>query len=270
MLTIHTFGIAQENHMKFKGKLLGAIFGLMFFGPIGMAFGFIAGHLYDLGYFQAFAQATQGQPHTYAQQVFFANTFKIMGYIAKSDGRVSEREIQTARAIMSQMGLSDTQKEQAIQLFTIGKQSDFDIDHALKELHQVCYLHPALLHLFLDIQLQMATAEGFLSPLKKQTLAHISNQLGMHRYENIYERQHHYRARAQAETASPDDAYQTLGISKNASKDEIKKAYRRLMSQHHPDKLIAKGLPPEMIKVATQKTQQIKKAYDDIRVLKNF
>ena len=97
--------------MKFRGKLLGAIFGLMFAGPVGMALGFIAGHLYDLGYFRALIQATQGTAYTYAQQIFFNNTFKIMGYIAKSDGRVSENEIQVARSIMTKMGLNEEQKQ---------------------------------------------------------------------------------------------------------------------------------------------------------------
>lgn len=261
--------------MKFKGKVIGALIGLMFFGPIGMAFGFIAGHLFDLGYFQAFVQAAQGQVHTHAQQVFFTNTFKIMGYIAKSDGRVSEKEIQTARLIMSKMGLNETQKEQAIHLFSIGKQSDFNIDHAVFELKTVCHLQPALLHLFLDIQLQMATADGFLSAPKKQTLEHICAQLGIrgfhfNQYENPHERKYDYRRPQQNESLAIEDAYHILGISKNAGDDEVKKSYRRLMSQNHPDKLIAKGLPPEMIKVATQKTQKIKKAYDEIKKIRKI
>ena len=62
-----------------------------------------------------------------------------------------------------------------------------------------------------------------------------------------------------------DDYYSILGITKTASAAEIKKAYRRLMSQHHPDKLVAKGLPDEMITLATEKTQEIRKAYDLIK-----
>ena len=61
------------------------------------------------------------------------------------------------------------------------------------------------------------------------------------------------------------DYYEVLGVAKNASDDELKKTYRRLMSQHHPDKLVARGLPEEMIEDATRKTQQIKAAYELIR-----
>ena len=64
---------------------------------------------------------------------------------------------------------------------------------------------------------------------------------------------------------SLDDAYAMLDIGRGASDAEVKKAYRRLMSQHHPDKLVSKGLPEEMIKLATEKTQEIRKAYDLVR-----
>ena len=54
-------------------------------------------------------------------------------------------------------------------------------------------------------------------------------------------------------------------MSKNASDADVKKAYRRLMNQHHPDKLVSKGLPEEMMKLANEKTQQIKEAYERIK-----
>lgn len=258
--------------MKYRGKLLGALFGLMFLGPIGMALGFIAGHLYDLGYFRAFIQATQSTAYTYAQQVFFNNTFKIMGYIAKSDGRVSESEVNTARHIMSKMGLNEEQKQVAIQLFSLGKQSDFNLDTALFELQQVCRMQPALLQLFLEIQFEMAGADGHIAGAKQQTLNYICSRLGLagFRYHNHEKPHDHQQRRATSDALSLHDAYEELGITSAATPDEIKKAYRRLMSQNHPDKLIAKGLPPDMIKIATQKTQRIKQAYEKIKAVKGF
>jgi len=59
-----------------------------------------------------------------------------------------------------------------------------------------------------------------------------------------------------------DNAYKVLGVSTQASEKDVKNAYRKLMSQHHPDKLVAKGLPPEMMEVAKQKTQDIQGAYE--------
>ncbi len=264
--------------MRFRGKVIGALLGLIFGGPIGMAFGFIAGHLYDLGYFQAFVQAARGNIHTQSQQLFFNNTFKIMGYVAKSDGRISENEIHTARLIMSRMGLNEASKQQAITLFSIGKEPDFNPDHSLFELRAACQMQPALLQLFLDVQMQMASADGYLSDAKKATLQHICTKLGVpgfqfNQSDNQYRRQYQYqyqRPQTRSDALSLSDAYQILGITQNATGEEIKTAYRRSMSQNHPDKLIAKGLPPEMIKVATQKTQRIKQAYEQIKKAKNL
>lgn len=259
--------------MKFRGKLIGALVGLMIAGPVGMALGFIAGHLYDLGYFRAFLQAVQGNIHTQSQQIFFNTTFKVMGYVAKSDGHISVNEIRTAQMIMSKMGLNETLKQQAIYLFSVGKEPTFNLDQSLFELRQVCHIQPALLQLFLDIQLQMASADGGLSSVKKATLQHICAQLGIagfqsHQSDNQY--QHYGRKPAQSDTMSLSDAHKMLDISEDATPEEIKKAYRRAMSQNHPDKLIAKGLPPEMIKVATQKTQRIKQAYEQIKKVRSM
>ena len=66
------------------------------------------------------------------------------------------------------------------------------------------------------------------------------------------------------------DAYSVLNVDENASDAEVKKSYRRLMAQHHPDKLVAKGLPEEMMKIATQRTQEIRQAYERIKKHRNL
>lgn len=262
--------------MKFNGKLLGAVLGLICGGPIGLVFGFILGHLYDVGYFHHIRQAVNGSMHTQAQRIFFESTFKVMGHIAKSDGRISESEIRAARDIMTRMGLNESMKQEAITHFNIGKQADFNLNNTLHTLHEACHLQPTLLQIFFEIQCQMAGADGHLTQAKQATLQYISQQLGIPGFRQQYQQQHqHYQQRQRTNSQntsalSLNEAYQLLEVSKNASKEDIKKAYRRQMSQNHPDKLIAKGLPPEMIKVATQKTQKIKKAYELIKKTKGF
>jgi len=78
------------------------------------------------------------------------------------------------------------------------------------------------------------------------------------------------RARPQAARVSLADAYAVLNVSPTASDEQIKKAYRRLLSQHHPDKLVAKGLPEEMMKLASERTHQIRSAYEAIREKRGF
>lgn len=249
--------------MKSYGKIIGSILGYLIGGSIGLFFGFILGHLFDIGYFKHFIAVMKSNVHTHSQQIFFNNTFKIMGYIAKSDGHVSENEIQTARMIMQQLGLNEALKSQAIQLFSIGKKPDFNLDVALNELRSVCFMQPALLQLFLEIQVQMASADGQFNASKQKTLAYICQRLGISGFNfhgNQQRQSHQYNAYQTKSALS--DAYQLLEVDKSASMEEVKKAYRRQMSANHPDKLISKGLPPEMIKIATEKTQRIKAAYD--------
>ena len=125
--------------------------------------------------------------------------------------------------------------------------------------------------MFLEIQLQAAYADGVMHPAEKQALRNICEHLGiapaqLDRLEEML-RAGFGRAGYDAASAktSLQDAYHLLGVDESVSDAELKKTYRRLMSQHHPDKLVARGLPEQMIKDATEKTQQIKAAYELIR-----
>ena len=91
-----------------------------------------------------------------------------MGYVAKSDGRITEKEIAVARQVMAQMGLSGQAKEAAIQQFYAGKRSDFDLTGVLNQLKQTCWRHPSLLRTFIEIQLYMANAEAHMSEQKRE------------------------------------------------------------------------------------------------------
>ena len=267
--------------MNWTGKIIGMILGLTLFGPVGLIVGLFLGHLADIGLFRRLLQghlSSQSQ-HTKVQDIFFNTTFIIMGYVAKSDGRVSENEIRAARQIREQMNLNDQMKREAIHLFTEGKDSNFNLTMTLKRLKQACYFQPSLLRVFLEMQVQMAYADGqLISPQKRQMLQSICQQLGVggfnfDQFEQRFRAEQNYQRHRQSPRQNPiqylNEAYRVLGVSSKASDAEVKKAYRRLMSRHHPDKLIAKGLPPEMIKIATQKTQQIKKAYEQICKARN-
>ena len=125
--------------------------------------------------------------------------------------------------------------------------------------------------MFIEIQLQAAYADGVMHPAEKEALQGICRHLGiplaqLDRLEEMLRAgfgRGGYDAAA-AET-SMHDAYQLLGVDESASDSELKKTYRRMMSQHHPDKLVSRGLPEQMIKDATEKTQQIKAAYELIK-----
>ncbi|MDH5612909.1 MAG: co-chaperone DjlA [Gammaproteobacteria bacterium] len=254
--------------MAWWGTLLGGTLGYMLGGPLGAMLGIALGGNFDrgLGLSDQFESGTQER----VQAAFFSATFSVMGHIAKADGKVTHDEIASARHIMTQMQLNNEQLAAAKKLFEEGKNPEFPIDAILLQFKKECHRRRNLIQMFLEIQIAIAMSDGQLHPKEKQLIYHIGQQLGFaHTQIDQLFRFATGSAHTQHKTFSLDDAYAILGIKPSDSDAEIKKAYRRLMSQHHPDKLVAKGLPEEMVKVATEKTQEIHKAYDLIKSHRN-
>lgn len=233
-------------------------------GPIGAALGAVLGHQFDKGISGAIHISLNDQERV--QAAFFTATFSVMGHIAKADGRVSESEIALARQIMAQMRLNAEQRRAAIELFNQGKRENFSVDEVLDQLLEVSHRNRNLLRMFLEIQIQAALADGAVDDAEHRALLRIANRLGFDEAQirRILDMLRAARAPGRVRP-SLGDAYRTLGLNPGASFEEVKKAYRRLMSQHHPDKLVSKGLPEEMLAVATEKTQNIKAAYEQIK-----
>ena len=256
--------------MSWWGKALGGAFGFMVGGPLGALMGIAFGHSFDRGMGKLEA-ADWGEDQERIQAAFFTATFSVMGHIAKADGRVSPEEIRLAEAVMERLGLNSEMRASARKLFNEGKSADFPIDEIMRQFRSETHRRTTLIQMFLEIQLQAAYADGVMHPAEKEALRSICGHLGipaaqLDRLEEML-RAGFGRAGydAAATETSLQDAYRLLGVGESASDADIKKTYRRLMSQHHPDKLVAKGLPEQMIKDATEKTQQIKAAYELIR-----
>ena len=264
--------------MAWWGKILGGTFGFMLGGPLGALLGAAFGHQFDQGLGGLRLEADDGfapDDNERIQSAFFTATFSVMGHLAKADGQVSPEEIAMARRIMGQMTLSPELQRAAISLFNAGKQPHFVLDAVLEQFRRECHRRRSLLRMFVEIQFHAVYADGQLHPAEQHILQHICMALGFSRLEfatmqaRAYaEREFAGAHRGQTRTTARDElahAYGVLGVTAKADDDEIKKAYRRLMNQHHPDKLVSKGLPEEMIRLATQKTQEIKAAYERIR-----
>jgi DnaJ like chaperone protein len=267
--------------MSWWGKVIGGAFGFMLGGPLGALLGAVLGHHFDQGLNNlslADDEGWEAGDQERVQAAFFTASFTVMGYIAKADGRVSASEIKNAENVMDQMQLDATQREVAIDLFNQGKKQQIVLDDIIGQLKEECGRRTNLIQFFLEIQISTALADGELHPAEQKILLQISELLGFSRFkfERLLAmalaqsrfRQHQSQSGGYRETKTGvtetqlSEAYQLLGVSSSASDDEVKKAYRRLVSQNHPDKLVSKGLPEEMMKLATQKTQEIKRAYD--------
>ena len=258
--------------MAWWGKALGGAFGFMVGGPLGALMGIAFGHNFDRGMKNLGHGGAGDADHDRIQAAFFTATFSVMGYIAKADGKVSRQEIQLAEAVMRHLGLDGEMREAAKKLFNEGKSEDFPIDEVLDQFKQETRRRSTLIQMFLEMQLQLAYADGVMHAAEQELLEHVCQRLGvpleqLKRLEEMVKAgfgNRSYQASGSSK-GSLKEAYALLGLDKSVNDAELKKAYRRLMSQHHPDKLVAKGLPDEMIKDATEKTQQIKSAYDQVR-----
>jgi DnaJ like chaperone protein len=255
--------------MQWLGKGIGGLVGALF-GPVGSLVGVLIGHQWD----QSKGGARRGSVQEISR-LFFETTFEVMGRVAKIDGRVSEDEVRIARRIMHGMRLSDEQVQYAIEHFTRGKSADFPLERRLEALAEQLAGRGDLARAFVQIQLQAAVGAGDVGREKRQTLWQVASALGVSRAE-LEQLEAIVRGLAsggptQATSAqSLEAAYRVLGVAPQATNEEVKTAYRRLMNQHHPDKLVARGLPESMISVAEQKTHEVRTAYERIKTQRGF
>ena len=263
--------------MSWWGMLLGGTFGFLVGGPIGAVLGAALGRHFGRSIASIEARAGAGAgagagahapDRERAQLVFFTATFGVMGQVAKADGHVSPDEIRLANRVMDELGLDAEQRRAARAIFNEGKSARFPLDDVLDQLQVECGRATNLLRMFLEIQVQAAWADGGVHPEERRLLQRAAARLGFS--ETVYleiERMVGAGAHTRRQASGPtlEDAYKTLGVSADAPDADVKRAYRRLMSRHHPDKLASKGLPEEMMRAATERTQQIKAAWDRVQ-----
>lgn len=260
--------------MSWWGKLLGGSFGFLLGGPLGALIGIALGHNFDSGLVRSLRAQLEPGDQERVQTAFFTAVFSVMGHLAKADGRVTEHEIEQARDIMQRMNLNADMRQAAIRLFTQGKQPDFDLAEVLQQFRRECHGRRNLMRMFIEILLHAAYADTGIDAAERRVLEQVRITLGFSQQEfshieAVVCNARHFRGSGFGATPPRVDAlreaYAVLGVSETDSDSKVKKAYRRMMNQHHPDKLVAKGLPEEMIRLATEKTQEIKQAYDLVK-----
>jgi DnaJ like chaperone protein len=267
--------------MAWKGKFIGALVGLLITRTVwGAVIGALIGQLFD----QGLAPRAAAPPSV--AQVFFRSTFEMMGHVAKSDGRVSEAEIEAARRLMRELRLSPDETTHAIDCFRTGKIPVYDPESSVERLREACGQRHDLLRNFIELQLRAAlTVEG-MSPQARAILSRVAERLGMSGLEFA-----RMEASLQAQRQNPGagdsganqsargtssarkslaDCYAELEVDAGVSDQDLTRAYRRQMSRHHPDKLVANGLPESMAQIAKEKTQRIQEAYEGIRAARGM
>ncbi len=272
---------------RFTGKIIAGVIGFLAFGLAGLLFGLVLGHAFDRGLWRALQLSSPEAVHIMRDQ-FFETTFILLGFVAKADGRVSEAEIAQAESLFAQLRLTVAQRRTAIERFKTGSASGFDPAPTIERFSQCLGQRRQAQRTLMAMLVSIALADGSFSEKERAAIYRLAGLLGLPHREvdqlismanaQAQFQQGRYRrsgggdsyTEASREASQLDTAYAALGINASASNSDIKRRYRKLMSENHPDKLIAEGVPDELLKVATERAQEITAAYDVIQNARGF
>ncbi len=280
-MTANSFNIPRH----WWGKIIGGLLGLFRGGLSGALFGLFLGHMVD----RFFAGVT-GVNTT--KKSFFEALFCSLGHLSKADGQVTETEIRMVESLMQRMQITGEDRQRAIHFFNQGKQEDFKLEAALQSFIKYSVVRQDLRLMFMEIIVDAAFSDGRVTQEEHAVLLRIATALripgqlfaamlqvrgapagayGQGSYgRGAYGQGRSYRASSSNTTRTMDQAYAQLGLTQKASDGEVKKAYRKLVSQYHPDKLVSRGLPEEMMNIAKTRVREINTAYDQIKQARGF
>jgi DnaJ like chaperone protein len=247
---------------------------MVLFALIGLLVGGVRGLLIGaaIGYGASWVlQNVLGKRLALVQAQFLDSTFAVMGALCKADGAVSRDEIRVAESMFARLNLSSEQRQSAMAAFTRGKTPGFDLDAEVGKFARVSRGHRPIVMMFLQIQCAAVAADGNVHQAEHQMMVRVARGLGLSEADVA---QLEALLRTGAPGPSPqhklEDAYAALGLSSSATDSEIKQAYRRLMSQNHPDKLAGKGLPESMREMAEERSREISTAYAVLKEARGF
>jgi DnaJ like chaperone protein len=215
--------------------------------------------------------------------------FTLHGAVAKTDGRLSEQEIAIAERLMTRMNLDAELRKQAVASFNAGKQPEFDVTQTITALRNWVGLRRDHAFPVLDVVIETVLAEGNPPPEKMSILRQLAFALRISDMELMAlmamkgyawnASPGGQRGHGQAygtgggyvppqRTPQGPDPYAVLGIDRGADDRAVKRAYRKLISEHHPDRL--GDLPEDMRKRAESRASEINAAYDRIKEARGF
>ena len=274
--------------MSVKGKVIGGILGSMLGGPFGAVLGVAIGHTFDRDkdkngdsgyqYRQAPGQQGSGFNLGQAQMTFFVATFSMLGKMANADGNISDTERRTVQFFMSQdLRLSVQDQDFAMRIFDTAAVSGESFEKFAEQFYQSFYGDPQMIEMMMDILVRVAMADGVLSDKENQFIAkaamcmrypagnveYLKTKYGYQ--QRSQQSGYSSGASARSDAGSLAAAYSILGCSSSDSDEDIKAKYKKLIKEYHPDVIASKGLPEEFMKFATEKFDQIQKAYEAIK-----
>jgi len=211
--------------------------------------------------------------------VFMETLFSMLGSVAAADGGVSSNEEKIFRNIVvNDLGIIDPSSvESAMSTFRKAAANRTGIGTYARRAADTFRGRPQLLEMMLIIMVQVAVAEGGLHPKEDEMMSEAARIFGFRSgfYQSLKNRYglggtRGYQSSEGSDTASLTRAYEVLDIPSNASESEVKRAYRKKVSEYHPDKIAAKGLPKDFTDLANAKFREVKAAWDSIRMSRGY
>jgi DnaJ like chaperone protein len=247
--------------MGYIGKLVGGTIGFAIGGPLGALAGAVFGHSFDkAGELDLQLEAGQlAGDSTQGQLIFFVGTFSMLAKLARSDGRITPQEVDAIERFMAEdLSLDPDSRRVARGIFNKAVESAATFQDYASQFYGQFRSEPHLLEMMIDIMLRVSFSDGNLSAPEESlidsavTLFHLSDET----YAKI---------RARYRGSDLEKYYLILGVNEGNTEEEIKRQYRKLVSEYHPDKIASKGLPEAFIQFANDKFREIQDAYDKIK-----
>jgi len=260
------------------GKIIGTLAGLAIRNPWAALAGFILGHQFDRGFADRYRLfEKQGADIPRVSEPFVEVLFQAMGHLTKVDGRVSEDEIRSARMVMHRLSLNPAQVRRAIGCFDVGKQPGFPLIQKMRELRRVGARSASDRLTFVRLLLEVVLAKDSLKKEERALIWKICTELEIGRVE-LAQLEAMIRAQkgfkrspaGDADAVRVRKAYEALGVRSDASNDEVKKAYRRLMNKNHPDKISGSNPGAHVIAEAERRTREVRSAYEMLKARRSI
>ena len=241
--------------MSIWGKLIGGAAGFAIGGPIGLLIGVAAGHLADnvrtkknsKGKLQSFDSNTR-------QQVFAVALIALSAKMAKADGKVTRDEVDAFKSVFR---VSQKDMKAVGKIFNQARQDASDYRQYAEQVAKIFTSQPEVLEQFLGALIHIAMADGNIHPKEPLFLVDVAKIFG-------FSKEQFEKIGARHGLTNGEDPYEVLGISPKSTNQEIKNTYRILVKENHPDQLIAKGVPKEVLDAANDKLARINDAYAKI------
>ena len=247
--------------MSIWGKLIGGAAGMALGGPIGAILGIAAGHGVDKVKKFDSDESNKNFSNDQKEQIFATSVIAISAKLAKADGKISKSEILAFKKIFE----FPAEDEKAISnIFNSAKKNIDDYKDVAEQVYKVFKSDRGLLFELLNSLFSIAYADGELHPKERDMLFEIAKvfQISGNEFESL---NNIFEEKISTDNTSINRSYKILGLSENASLEQVSNQYRKLIKQYHPDKLQGMGLPKEFIDLANQKLSAINKAYTEIK-----